>query len=92
MTTAKDDTVGSGNVVADLGFDEPEAELLKAGLAHGIAALVERHSWSQAQAAAAMGMDQAKVAAIVRARLGGVSAERMIRLLTRLDHAVPEHG
>lgn len=88
MKQANDHTVGSGNVFADLGFAEPEAELLKADLAHRITTLVERSGWTQAEAATAMGVDQAKVSAIVRGRLGGFSAERLMRLLTRLGHDV----
>lgn len=88
MKQANDHTVGSGNVFVDLGFADPEAELLKADLAHRIATLVERRGWTQADAATVMGVDQAKVSAIVRGRLGGFSAERLMRLLTRLDHDV----
>jgi predicted XRE-type DNA-binding protein len=88
MSEGDDYTIGSGNVYADLGFEEPEAELFKAELAYQIATIIERRRWTQARAAKALGIDQPKVSALVRGRLAGFSAERLMRLLTRLDHDV----
>ncbi len=39
----------SGNVFADLGFQDAEERLLKAKLATKIAQLIERKDWTQAQ-------------------------------------------
>lgn len=85
MSNEPDFTVSSGNVFADLGFEEPEAELARANLAYEIVQIIEHRGWTQEQAAAALGLDQPKVSAIVRGRLGGFSIERLMRLLTRLD-------
>lgn len=80
--------VSSGNVFADLGLDEPEEEYAKATLATRIVRIIRERGWSQAQAAAAMGIDQPKVSAIVRMRLTPFSTERLIHFLTLLDQDV----
>jgi predicted XRE-type DNA-binding protein len=81
-------TVGSGNIYADLGFEEPELEQTKAKLARQIAAIVKARDLTQVQAAGVLGIDQPKVSALLRGRLGGFSVERLMRLLTRLDQDV----
>src|SRR6266850_3721606 len=43
----------SGNVFADLGFQDAEERLLKAKLATKIAQLIEKKGWTQAQTAPA---------------------------------------
>lgn len=78
----------SGNVYADLGFDDPEAELTKDQLAQQIARIIAQRGWTQIQAAAALGIGQPKVSALVRGRLGGFSTDRLLRLLTTLDQNV----
>ncbi len=81
-------TLGSGNIYADLGFEEPELEQTKAKLARQIAALVETRGLTQVEAAGILGIDQPKVSAVLCGRLGGFSVERLMRLLTRLDQDV----
>lgn len=81
-------TPGSGNVFADLGFAEPEAELTKAQLASHIRQVVKRRRLTQAAAAALMGVDQPKVSALLNGRLTNFSSERLIRLLTALGQDV----
>ena len=88
MKMKHDFAVSSGNVFADLGFEDPEVELAKANLALEIVRIIERHGWTQAQAAAVLGIGQLKVSAIARGRLDGFSIERLMRLLTRLDRDV----
>jgi predicted XRE-type DNA-binding protein len=83
-----DYTVGSGNVFADLGVAEPEEALAKAQLVRQIGAIVARRGWTQAQAAAVLGIDQPKVSALLRGRLGGFSTDRLCRFLNALDHDV----
>lgn len=85
---ATDITPSSGNVFADLGFAEPEAELAKAELARAIARLIHQRGWRQAEAATALDIDQSKISAIVRGRLGGFSLERLMKLLARLDQDI----
>lgn len=80
--------VSSGNVFADLGFAEPEEELARAELAHRIASIIEDRGLTQAEAAAAMGISQPKVSALVRGHLEGYSLERLARYLIALGQDV----
>jgi predicted XRE-type DNA-binding protein len=80
--------VGSGNIYADLGFEEPELEEAKAKLARQIGALIKERRLTQVQAAKILGIDQPKVSALLRGRLGNFSTERLMKLLTRLGQDV----
>ena len=85
-----DDTVtpGSGNVFADLGFENPQEELLKAKLVREIRAIIKRRKLTQAAAAALMGVKQPDVSAIVVGRTGKFSIDRLVRCLDGLDYEV----
>ena len=86
-----DDTaarIGSGNVFADLGFDNPEEELLKARLARELRAIIKRRRLTQEKAAALMEMKQPDVSAIVTGRTGKFSLDRLVRCLGKLDYQV----
>ena len=78
-------TSSSGNVFADLGFDNPEEMMLKAELVRQISAAIKEKGWNQYQAAAALGIDQPKVSELVRGRFSGYSIERLFRYLNALD-------
>ena len=88
MSHERDYVLGSGNVFADLEVAEPEEALAKATLAHEIGRIVARRGWTQGQAANVLGIDQPKVSALLRGRLGGFSTERLFRFLNALDHDV----
>ena len=79
---------GSGNVFADLGFRDAEERLLKAKLATKTAQLIEQKGLTQAQTAERTGLDQPKVAHLLRGRLSGFSADRLFAILNRLGHSV----
>ena len=81
-------TEGSGNVFADLGFADPEEELVKAQLSSHIRKIIKRRRLTQAAAAKLMGIDQPKVSALLNGRLGNFSSERLMRLLTALGQDV----
>ena len=81
-------TIGSGNIYADLGLDEPELEQAKATLARRIGAIIKDRGLTQVRAAEMLGIDQPKVSALLRGRLGNFSMERLMRLLTRLDQDI----
>ena len=81
-------TRSSGNVFADLGFEAPATELAKAELAHAISRIIALNGWTQEEAARQMAIDQPKVSAIVRGRLGGFSLDRLLRLMNQMDYAV----
>jgi len=80
--------VSSGNVFADLGFDDSEERLLKAKLATQIAQLIEQKGWTQAQTAQRTALDQPKVSRLMRGQLSGFSADRLFAVLNRLGHSV----
>lgn len=79
---------GSGNVFADLGFQDAEERLLKAKLAAKIAQLIEKKGWTQAQTAQRIALDQPKVSRLMRGQLSGFSADRLFAVLNRLGHSV----
>jgi predicted XRE-type DNA-binding protein len=81
-------TTGSGNVFADLGFENPEEELTKAQLATEIMLAIKRQRLTQAAAADLMGTDQPKVSALLNGRLSNFSSERLMKLLAALGHDI----
>ncbi|WP_128932820.1 helix-turn-helix domain-containing protein [Bradyrhizobium zhanjiangense] len=88
MSDDKNITVGSDNVFADLGFANPEEELLKAKLVREIRDILKRRKFTQAKAAALLGLKQPDVSSIVTGRVGKFSIERLVRCLDRLDYKV----
>ena len=81
-------TRGSGNVFADLGFANPEEELLKAQLVREIRDLLKRRRLTQAKAAELLGLKQPDVSALVNGRVHKFSLERLLRCIRRLDREV----
>ena len=84
----EDITVSSGNVFADLEFDDPEEELAKARLTSLISAIIDRRGWSEEEAATVLGVHQLELSTLLEGDFGDVSTERLFRLLTALDHNV----
>lgn len=80
--------ISSGNVFVDLGFDNPEEELLKAELAREIRAIIKRRRLTKAKATEMLGMKQPDVSAIVTGRTGKFSVDDLVQCLDRLDHKV----
>ncbi len=76
----------SGNVFADLGFDQPEEELAKADLAIRIKGIIEERGLTQSNAARVLGLHQPEVSALLNGRTGGFSLARILKLLTTLDN------
>src|SRR5258708_15275066 len=81
-------TASSGNVFADLGFANPEEELLKAKLVREIRGILKRRKLTQAKAAAILGLKQPDVSALVTRRVGKFSIDRLLRCLDRMDYNV----
>jgi predicted XRE-type DNA-binding protein len=77
-----------GNVFADLGFANPEEELLKAKLVREIRAIIKRRKLTQTKAAALLGLKQPDVSALVTGRVGKFSIDRLVRCLNRMDYRV----
>ncbi len=76
--------VSSGNVFADLGFDNAREMLIKSAMAQVIAARIEKLGLTQALAAEILGIDQPKVSCLVRGKLDAFSISRLMRFVTRL--------
>jgi predicted XRE-type DNA-binding protein len=78
----------SGNVFADLGFANPEQELLKARLTLQIHRIVKARGLTQAQAGELLGIKQPHVSALMRNRAGNFSVGRLMEFLTALGQDV----
>lgn len=79
---------GSGNVFADLGLANPDERLAKARLASAINAIVERHGWTQAEAAKHLKTHQPVLSALRHGRLKSVSYDRLVGWLVLLGQSV----
>jgi len=75
---------GTGNVFADLGFENAEQELLKAHLTLQIYKIVKARNLTQAAAAELLGIKQPHVSLLMRNRAGAFSIERLMEFLTVL--------
>jgi predicted XRE-type DNA-binding protein len=78
-------TPGSGNVYADLGYENPEEMLLKAHLVMRLSQAIKAKGLNQYQAAEVLGIDQPKVSALVRGQFRGYSLERLFKFLNAFD-------
>jgi predicted XRE-type DNA-binding protein len=88
MKKLPDHEEGSGNVFADLGLPNAPELQAKADLAAEISRTIGERGLTQVEAAAVLGIDQPKVSALVRGRLGGFSMERLYRFLNALGKDV----
>jgi len=79
---------GSGNVFRDLGFPNPERELIKARLALQIYRLIKVRGLTQAAAGEILGIKQPHVSGLMRGRSGNFSVERLMDFLTALGQDV----
>ena len=91
MASEESETIvelGSGNVFADLGFEDADEMLSKAKLVHAISRTMESLGITQVQLAELIGSDQSKVSKLLRGMTDGFSSDRLLRILTRLDQDV----
>jgi predicted XRE-type DNA-binding protein len=79
---------GSGNVFADLGFPNPEQELVRARLTLLIYRLIKARKLTQVQAAKILGIQQPSVSRLMNGRSGEYSVERLMDFLTDLGQDV----
>ncbi len=80
--------ISSGNVFADLGFEDSATELLKADLVIALGAIIKQNGLTQTVAAARLGTTQPKMSLLLRGRTENVSAEKLMEYLTRMDRQV----
>jgi predicted XRE-type DNA-binding protein len=78
----------SGNVFADMGLPDADELDTKVRLGAAICCIVERRKLTQIEVAAALGINQPKVSALLHYKLEGFSVERLMRFLTALGHDV----
>ena len=79
---------GSGNVFADLGRPDVEAQLLKADLVTRIDKVIRQRGLKQVEAGKLLGLSQPDVSRLLRGDFREYSVERLLRLLTMLGHDV----
>jgi len=79
---------GSGNVYADLGYENAEEMLVKAQLVSKIAEIIQRRGLTQVEAAKLLGLTQPKVSALLRGQFRGFSERKLIDCLTSLGRDV----
>ncbi len=75
---------GGENVFADLGLPSSEKDMFKVHIALAIQQTIRKRALTQVEAARIMKVDQPKVSAIMRGRLDGIGAERLISWLLDL--------
>jgi predicted XRE-type DNA-binding protein len=78
-------TRGSGNLFADLDFDNPEEMETKAKLVSQINAIIKKRKLTQKGAGAILEITQSRVSDLARGGLSGFSLDRLFRLLNKLD-------
>src|ERR1039458_7402567 len=78
----------SGNVFADMGLPDADELDTKVRLGAAICRIVERRKLTQIEVAAALGINQPKVSALLHYKLEGFSVERLMRFLVALGQDV----
>lgn len=78
----------SAKVFADLGFPNPEQEMVRARLALQIYRIIKMRKLTQVQAAKVLGIQQPSVSRLMNGRSGEYSVERLMDFLTDLGHDV----
>jgi predicted XRE-type DNA-binding protein len=78
----------SGNVFADLGFENAEELNTKLRLSVVINRILEERKLTQTEAARVLGVNQPKVSALRSYKLEGFSVERLMHFATALEHDV----
>jgi predicted XRE-type DNA-binding protein len=78
-------TRGSGNVFADLGFEDAEELQVKAALTRQIANRIKALGLTQLQAGTRLGISQPDVSKLMNGRYTGFSADRLIGSLSTLE-------
>jgi predicted XRE-type DNA-binding protein len=78
-------TLSSGNVFADLGFENPEQMILKAELVREISAAIKEKGLNAHQAGEVLGLEAQKVTDLVKGRFSEYSIERLFQYMNALD-------
>lgn len=81
-------TRSSGNVFADIGVADAEEHYAKARLVSHISDIIEARNMNQTAAAAVLGIDESKMAALLDGHFRGFSIYRLMSFLTALGNDV----
>lgn len=83
-------TKGSGNVFRDLVFSEEKSTelILKSSLLQALQKTIKGRGWKQVEAAARLGIDQAKVSKLLAGQMAGFSIERLVHFLSLLEQDI----
>jgi len=81
-------TQSSGNIFADLGFQDPAREQIKAQLMLQIFRVLRKRRLTQVQAAEILGVRQPQVSGLMRGQSGAFSVERLMDFLAALGHDI----
>lgn len=76
---------GSGNVYADLGFDDADKMLLKAQLAAQIRDIINARQWSKKEVCERLELSQPNLSNLLNGKFRGVSETKMRGYLDRLE-------
>ena len=81
-------SAGSHNVFVDLGYPDAAERQTKVRLAVALNRLLASRKLKQSDAAKTLGVPQPKISALANYHLTGFSVERLMELITSLDHDV----
>ena len=81
-------TPSTGNVFADLGYENPDEAILKGQLVDKIGSIIDGRGLTQLEAARILGVDQPKVSALMNGRMSNFSVEQLLRFLAALGEDV----
>jgi predicted XRE-type DNA-binding protein len=81
-------TKGSGNVFADLGFEDAEEMQLRAHLTQQIYSIIKQRELTQSKAAEILGLAQPDVSALMNGKFVSFSVDRLLKLLVRLNQDI----
>lgn len=81
-------TRSNGNIFADLGLPDADELDTKARLAAALNAIIAQQGLRQAEVAAALGINQPKVSALMHYKLEGFSIERLMHFLVALNQDI----
>jgi predicted XRE-type DNA-binding protein len=79
---------GSGNVFADLGFENPEEELAKSDLTAQISYIIKKRKLTQTQVAEILGVDQPRISSLLRGRFDLFSFDMLMHFLKILGQDI----
>ena len=80
--------ISSGNVFADLGFEDADELSFKTQLVFRIQRAIETRGLTQTEAAKLVGVDQPRLSKLLRGEFLSVSSDKLFDILNRLGHRI----